>query len=137
MAKEAQALSLEQATNLLQIKYTDLKRIGKKQIYISPIGRIYYRGSKNYGLSNTDWWYSIDPNIVTDEHVDFLCLAAGYTGVFLIPAQKFLEYRKNNIVGKVKGGRENFNVVKDGSLFIRKESNCQDWDITEYFRKAH
>lgn len=137
MAKEANALSLEQAANLLRLKYSDLKRIGRKQIYISPIGRIYYRGSKNYGFSHTDWWYSIHPNIVIDEHVDFLCLAADYSGVFLIPTQKFLEYRENNIVGKVKGGRENFNIIKEGNNFIRRESNCQDWDITEYFRKAN
>lgn len=133
MSKEAYALSLEQVIGLLHLKYSDIKQIGRKRIFATPIGRIYYRGSKNYGLPHKNWWYSIDPNIIINEHIDYLCLAADYLGVFLIPSNKFLEYRQDNQIGKVKGGREDFTVVKDGASFIRKESKCQDWNISQYF----
>ena len=136
MAKKADSLSLEQILNLIHVKLSDIKQIEGKQIYISPIGRIYYSGSKKYQLSHKNWWYSIDPDLIIDEHIDYLCLAADYLGVFLIPSNKFLEYREHNQVGKVKGGRENFTVVKDGSLFIRRESKCHNWDISEYFIPA-
>ncbi len=133
MSKEANALSLERVISLLHLRHSDIKQIGRKQIYATPIGRIYYRGSKNYGLPNKDWWYSIDPTIINEEHIDYLCLAADYLGVFLIPSDKFLEYRQHNQIGKVKGGREDFTIVKHGASFIRKESKCQNWNITQYF----
>lgn len=136
MSKEANALSLEQVISLLHLRYSDIKQIGRKQIYATSIGRIYYRGSKNYGLPNKNWWYSIDPDIIRDEHIDYLCLAADYLGVFLIPSNKFLEYRQHNQIGRVKGGREHFTIVNDGVSFIRKESKCQEWNITQYFITA-
>ncbi len=136
MSKEAYALSLEQVIGLLHLKHSDIKQIGRKRIFTTPLGRIYYRGSKNYGFPHKNWWYSIDPNIISDEHIDYLCLAADYLGVFLIPSNKFLEYRQHNQIGKVKGGREDFTVVKDGASFIRKESKCQDWNISQYFITA-
>ncbi len=136
MSKEANALTFEQIIGLLHLKYSDIKKIGRKRIYATPIGRLYYSGSKDYGFSNKNWWYSIDPAIIRDEHIDYLCLAADYAGVFLIPSDKFHEYRQHNQVGKVKGGREDFTVVKDGESFLRKESKCQDWNISQYFITA-
>lgn len=136
MSKEAYALSLEQVISLLHLKHSDIKQIGRKRIFATPIGRIYYRGSKNYGFPHKNWWYSIDPDTIIDEHIDYICLAADYLGVFLIPSNKFIEYRQHNRIGKVKGGREHFTVVKDGASFIRKESKCQDWNISQYFITA-
>ena len=133
MSKPAEALTIEQIVDIMQWKSHEIIRIGRKQIYDTPIGRIYYRGSKNFKLSNKNWWYSINPEIVIDEQVDFLCLATDYIGILLIPSKKFLEYRKHNKIGKVKSGGEDFSVVKEGSSLIRRESKCQDWNITEFF----
>jgi hypothetical protein len=136
MSVIASALTLEQAVGLIDLKYTDFKRVGRKQIYSSPIGRIYFRGSKNFNLPNKNWWYSIDPRIVINEQVDYLLLAADYSGIFLIPSDNFISYSEQNPVGKVKGGREDFSIIKVGTTFIRRESKCADWNITEYFHEA-
>lgn len=133
MSKSASSLTFIQISNFLKFDLRIIRQIGRRKIYCTPIGKMYYRGSKNYGYSNKNWWYSIDPDIVIKESIDYLCLAADYIGFFLIPSELFNEYRTRNTIGSVKGGREDFTIIKDGTKFIRRESKCNDWDISQYF----
>lgn len=133
MSKSASSLTFTQISSFLEFDLRMISQIGRRKIFSTPIGKIYYRGSKDYGYSNKNWWYSIDPDIIIKENVDYLCLAADYIGFFLIPSELFNEYRTHNIVGGVKGGRENFTIIKDGTRLIRRESKCHDWDISQYF----
>lgn len=130
---KADALSVEEAMNLLGYSISDFKQDGRKRIYNLPIGRVYFRGSKYFGFPNQSWWYSIDPKVVKDEQIDFLCLSADYRGVFLIPSKLFMDYNGRFRIGKVRGGGENFTIKEVKGKMIRKESKCEEWDITQFF----
>lgn len=133
MSKLASSLTFTQISNFLQFDSRVIRQIGRRQIFNTPIGKVYYRGSKDYGYVNKNWWYSIDPNVIIEENIDYLCLATDYRGFFLIPSSLFNEYRIHNIIGCVKDGREDFSIIKNGIKFIRRESKCKDWDISQFY----
>ena len=107
------------------------------RIYTSDMGNLYFRGSKDFGYSHKTWWYSIDPEVVKDEHIAFLVLAADTKGIFLIPSDVFFSYRDRYPVGAVKRGREHFTILKIGEAYVRHEAKCEDEDLTKYFYRNH
>lgn len=136
MSKQANSLSFEQAKCLLPDTFKDIKpaKIGRsRSIYSSSLGYIDFHGSKDYGWRSTTWWYTIPDNVVNLQ-VTFLLLAADYSGVFLIPLDDFIDYRRKNKPGRVKGG-EKINILRISGRYIRKEPNCEEWDLTKYFIK--
>ena len=92
--KEQTYLTFEQVKQLLP-QFSDAMQIGRKQIYSSSMGRLYFKGSKKYDYANTTWWYSIFPEVIEEEKIDYIILAAGFEGVFVIPARKFLLFKEN------------------------------------------
>lgn len=136
MTKQANALSFEQAKNLLPNTFKDVKsaKVGRmRSIYSSSLGYIDFHSSKDYGWRSTTWWYTISDKVINLQ-VAFLLLAADYSGVFLIPLADFIDYRKKNSPGRVKGG-EKINIIRREGRYIRKEANCEEWDLTKYFIK--
>lgn len=127
-------LTEEQCISLLPDSFSNLrKKSGRMHIYTSDMGNLYFRGSKDFGYSYKTWWYSIDPKVVKDENISFLVLAADTKGIFLIPSDVFFSYRDRHSVGAVKGGREDFSILKVGETYIRHEAKCEDEDLTKYF----
>ncbi|WP_303027129.1 hypothetical protein, partial [Duncaniella muris] len=53
--------------------------------------------------------------------------------IFLIPSSIFFAYRHRHPVGAVKGGREDFTILRNDNRYIRHEAKCEDEDITRYF----
>ena len=134
MSKQVNAMSFEQAKSLLPDTFKDVKsaKIGRmKSIYSSSLGYIDFHGSKDYGWRHTTWWYTISDKVINLQ-IAFLLLAADYSGVFLIPLVDFIDYREKNNPGRVKRG-EKINIIKREGRYIRKESNCEEWDLTKYF----
>ncbi len=100
------------------------------------MGNLYFRGSKDFGYIPKTWWYSIDPEIIKNERIAYIILAADVKGIFIIPSSIFFAYREQHPVGAVKGGREDFTVLIKNKRYIRHEAKCEDEDITEYFHPA-
>lgn len=94
---------------------------------------LYFRGSKNFGYKHKTWWYSIDPEVIKSERIAYIVLAADVKWIFLIPSSVFFAYRERHPVGAVKGGREDFTILRDDNCYIRHESKCEDEDVTRYF----
>ncbi len=97
------------------------------------MGNLYFRGSKDFGYIHKTWWYSIDPKVIEQEDITFIVLAADTKGIFLIPSEKFFAYRNRHPVGAVKGGREDFTVIRNGNWYFRRESKCEEEDLTMNF----
>ncbi len=127
-------LTIEQCIELLPATFTQInKKAGRKPVYFSSMGNLYFRGSKDFGYPHKTWWYSINPKVVEEEQIAFIILAADTKGIFLIPSDKFFAYRNRHPVGAVKGGREDFTIIRNGDRYIRRESKCEEDDLTENF----
>ena len=127
-------LTVEQCISLLPGSFANIKKkAGRKPIYTSNMGNLYFRGSKDFGYPHKTWWYSIDPKVVSDERIAYIVLAADTKGIFLIPVDIFFAYRNRHPVGAVKGGREDFTIRAENNRYIRREAKCEDEDITQYF----
>lgn len=127
-------LTAEQCISLLPPEFKNITKCsGRKPVYSSSMGNLYFRGSKDFGYKHKNWWYSIDPNTIKDEKVAYIILAADTGGFFVIPSSIFFAYRERHPVGAVKGGREDFTIFRDGDRLIRREAKCNDEDLTKYF----
>lgn len=127
-------LTHEQCIGLLPGSFQRVaKKAGTRSIYTSSMGNLYFKGSKDFGYPHKTWWYSIDPAMVKDENISYLILAADTRGVFVLPTEIFFAYRNRHPVGAVKGGREDLSIRIEGNRYIRRESKCEDEDLTKYF----
>jgi len=125
---------IEQSISLLPSEFKDITKCpGRRPIYSSSMGNLYFRGSKDFGYKHKTWWYSIDPAVIKNESIAYIVLAADIKGIFLIPSSVFFAYRERHPVGAVKGGREDFTILCNNNRFLRRESKCEDEDITKYF----
>lgn len=134
--KQANALTFEQAKQLLPVSFLNIVPVVGSRIrnlYSTSMGNLYFSASKDYNSYNTNWWYSFNPHIIIDNDIRFICLAADSRGIFLIPSAPFMEYRDKNSVGCLKNEREKITIKEYSGRFIRKESKCEEWDITKYF----
>lgn len=103
------------------------------KLYSVNNGIIIICTSKDYRCVNKTFWYSINPALISDNKVDNIILVAGYEGYFIIPSDYFHEYRTKYHVGRVKGDRENFTILKRNERYFRKELKNSEEDITKYF----
>lgn len=127
-------LTIEQSISILPPEFKNITKCsGRRPIYSSSMGNLYFRGSKDFGYKNKTWWYSIDPEVIKRERIAYIVLAADVKGIFLIPSCVFLAYRDRHPVGAVKEGREDFTILCDNNRYIRHEAKCEDEDITRYF----
>ena len=126
-------LTLEQMIALLPEDFTDIKRLhNRKEIYGSSKGNIYFKGSKECDLKRKTWAYNIFPSVIKEEDISYIVLAAGFSGIFVIPVEHFNSYRNRHPVGSRNSG-EDFSILRKGNQMIRHESKCEDEDITKYF----
>lgn len=122
-------LAFEQVRQFLP-KFTDATRVGRKQIYNSSKGRLYFKGSKKYDYKNTTWWYAINPNVIIDERIDYLILVAGFEGVFVISSEKFLLFKEKYAVRTLKCRRESIDIVTENGRHKRRsgvKGEYEDW----------
>ena len=127
-------LTIEQSISILPPEFKNItKSPGRSPIYSSSMGNLYFRGSKDFGYKHKTWWYSIDPEVINSERIAYIVLAADVRGIFLIPSNVFFAYRNRHPVGAVKGGREDFTILCDNNRYLRRESRCEEEDLTLYF----
>ena len=127
-------LTIEQSISILPLEFKNIiKCPGRRPIYSSSMGNLYFRGSKDFGYKHKTWWYSIDPEVIKSERIAYIVLAADVRGIFLIQSDVFFAYRERHPVGAVKGGREGFTILCDNNRYLRRESRCDDEDLTQYF----
>ncbi len=127
-------LTIEQSISLLPSEFKNIVKCpGRRPIYSSSMGKLYFRGSKDFGYKHKTWWYSIDPEVIKRERVEYIVLAADVKGIFLIPSSVFLAYRERHPLGAVKGGREDFTILRNNDRYLRRESRCDEEDISQYF----
>lgn len=127
-------LTIEQSISILPPEFKNITKCsGRRPIYSSSMGNLYFRGSKNFGYKHKTWWYSIDPEVIKCERIAYIVLAADVKGIFLIPSSVFLAYRDRHPVGAVKGGREDFTILCKNNRYLRRESKCDEEDLTQYF----
>ena len=127
-------LSIEQSISILPPEFKNIEKYpGRRPIYSSSMGNLYFRGSKDFGYKHKTWWYSIDPEVIKSERIAYIVLAADTKGIFLIPSSIFFAYRHRHPVGAIKGGREDFTILRNDNRYIRHEAKCEDEDITRYF----
>ena len=125
-------LTIDQSIALLPLEFGNPTKL-KGHIYTASKGNLYFKGSKRYNYSNKTWWYSIDPTLINENKISYIILAADYSGIFIIPAERFNAYREKHKVGAVQNGREDFTILKVDGGYIRHESKCEDDDITICF----
>ncbi len=127
-------LTIEQSISLLPSEFKNIiKCPGRRPIYSSSMGKLYFRVSKDFGYKHKTWWYSIDPEVIKSERIEYIVLAADVKGIFLIPSNVFFSYRERHPVGAVKGGREDFTILRYNDRYLRRESRCDEEDISQYF----
>ncbi|MBD5390178.1 hypothetical protein HDR64_03610 [bacterium] len=129
--KEQTYLTFEQVKQLLP-QFSDAMQIGRKQIYSSSMGRLYFKGSKKYDYANTTWWYSIFPEVIEEEKIDYIILAAGFEGVFVIPARKFLLFKETHTIKNLKAG-ESIDILTVGAKHRRRGGKGEYEDWTDNF----
>lgn len=130
-------LNIEESISLLPPEFKNITKCpGRRPIYSSSMGNLYFRGSKDFGYKHKTWWYSIDSEVIKSERIAYIVLAADVRGIFLIPSDVFFAYKERHPVGAVKGGREDFTILKDGDRLIRHEAKCDDEDLTKFFITA-
>ena len=130
-------LTIEQSISILPPEFKNITKChGRRPIYSSSMGNLYFRGSKDFGYNNNTWLYSIDPEVIKSERIAYIVLAADVKGIFIIPSSTFFAYRERHPVGAVKGGREDFTILKDSDRLIRHEAKCDDEDLTKFFIPA-
>ena len=128
LSHDAVLKSLQQGT------FKEIEKLSsRKRLYKSSKGILYIRTSKKFNFSHRNFWYSIKPDVVVDNNVDYIILIAGYEGFFMIPVNYFLDYRKKYHVGCVKGGGEHFSILEKNGRYFRKEAKNSEDDITQYF----
>lgn len=126
-------LSIEQCIALLPKKFTHIVKLSdRKAIYSSSMGKLYFKGSKECDLKQKTWAYNIFPSVIKDEDIAYIILAAGFSGIFVIPVEHFYSYRNRHPVGSRNSG-EDFSILRKDGRMIRHESKCDDEDITNYF----
>lgn len=108
----------------------------RTNLYKTDKGILYIRTSKDYGYTNKTFWYSINPNDVINNKVDYIVLVGGFDGYFIIPVSYILDYGKKYHVGCVKGGREDFTILRRSGRYFRNESKNSEDDITRFFISA-
>lgn len=128
-------LTIDQSIALLPPEFGNPTKL-KSHIYTSSKGNLYFKGSKRYDYSNKTWWYSIDPTLINKNKISYIILAADYSGIFIIPVERFNAYREKNQVGAIQNGGEDFSILKVDGGYTRHESKCEDEDITECFYPA-
>ena len=135
MRESKLCLSFKEALKLLSKKsFSDFESISSRSsLYNSNMGILYFRTSKDYGYPHKNFWYSINPYYVIDNKIDFIVLIAGYEGIFIIPKNYFLDYREKFPVGHVKGGREDFTILKKDGNYYRNEPKNETDNITDFF----
>lgn len=126
-------LSIDQCIALLPEDFAPIKKLPvRKAIYSSSKGKLYFKGSKECDLKQKTWAYNIFPSVIKDEDIAYIILAAGFSGIFVIPVEHFYSYRNRHPVGSRNSGEDISILRKDGCM-IRHESKCDDEDITKYF----
>lgn len=126
-------LSIDQCIAILPKDFTNIKKLSdRKAIYSSSKGKLYFKGSKECNLKQKTWAYNIFPSVIRDENISYIVLAAGFSGIFIIPAEHFFAYRNRHPVGSRNSG-EDFSILRMNDRMIRHESKCDDEDITKYF----
>ena len=135
MRESKHCLSFKEALKLLSQKsFSDFESISSRtSLYNSNMGILYFRSSKDYKYPHKNFWYSINPYYVIDNKIDFIVLIAGYEGIFIIPKNYFLDYREKFPVGHVKGGREDFTILKKDGNYYRNEPKNETDNITDFF----
>lgn len=129
-------LSVEQCIALLPAEFTRVEKLSdRKAIYSSSMGKLYFKGSKECDLKQKTWAYNIFPSVIKDENISYIVLAAGFSGIFVIPVEHFYSYRNRHPVGSRNSG-EDFSILRKEGRMIRHESKCEDEDITKYFYSA-
>ena len=127
-------LTINQSISILPPEFKNIAKYpGRRPIYSSSMGKLYFRKSKDFGYKHKTWWYSIDPEVIKRERIAYIVLAANVKGIFLIPSSVFFAYRERHPVGAVKGGREDFTILRVDNRYLRRESRCDDEDLTQYF----
>ncbi len=92
-------LTIEQSISLLPSQFEDIVKCpGRRPIYSSSMGNLYFRGSKDFGYMHKTWWYSIDPEIIKNERIAYIVLAADVKGIFIIPSSIFFAFLAKDIV---------------------------------------
>lgn len=115
--------NIEESISLLTPEFKNIVKCpSRRPIYSSSMGNLYFRGSKDFGYKNKTWWYSIDPEVIEREKIDYLILAADTKGIFIIPSGVFFAYRERHPVGAVKGGREDFTILRENNRYISDAS---------------
>lgn len=128
-------LTIDQSIALLPLEFGNPTKL-KSHIYTSSKGNLYFKGSKRYDYINKTWWYSIDPTLINENKISYIILAADYSGIFIIPVERFNAHREKNQVGAVQNGGEDFSILKVDGGYTRHESKCEDEDITKCFYPA-
>lgn len=70
-------LTIEQSISILPPEFKNIiKCPGRRPIYSSSMGNLYFRGTKDFGYKHKTWWYSIDPEVIKSERIAYIVLAA-------------------------------------------------------------
>lgn len=129
-------LSTNQCIALLPKDFINVRRLSvPKEIYASSKGKLYFKHSKECNNKQKTWAYNIFPSVIKDEDISYIILAAGFSGIFVIPVQHFYSYRNRHPVGSRNSG-EDFSILRKNGRMIRHESKCEDEDLTKYFYPA-
>lgn len=132
----ANYLTTDQMIALLPTDFTNIKRLSnRKEIYTSSKGNLYFKHSQESDNKQKTWAYNIFPSVIKEEDIAYIILAAGFSGIFVIPVEHFISYRNRHPVGSRNSG-EDFSILKVGEKMIRHESKCDDEDITKYYYPA-
>lgn len=130
-------LSIDQCIALLPKDFSHIRKLSlRKAIYSSSKGKLYFKRSKESNLKQKTWAYNISPSVIKDEDISYIILAAGLSGIFVIPVEHFNSYRNRHPVGSRNSG-EDFSILRKNNRMIRHESKCDDEDITQYFYPAN
>lgn len=126
-------LSTDECIALLPKDFSNVRKLSvPKEIYTSSKGKIYFKHSKECNNKQKTWAYNIFPSVIKDEDISYIVLAAGFSGIFVIPVEHFYSYRNRHPVGSRNSG-EDFSILRKNGRMIRHESKCEDEDITKYF----
>ena len=126
-------LSTDECIALLPKDFSNVRKLSvPKEIYTSSKGKIYFKHSKECNNKQKTWAYNIFPSVIKDEDISYIVLAAGFSGIFVIPVEHFYSYRNRHPVGSRNSG-EDFSILRKNGRMIRHESKCDDEDLTDCF----
>ena len=133
MRKSNKCLSYDRVLTLLPKEFKPMSIINYRQkLYQSPKGIILLKESQIYQPQKV-LWSGVDKDILEREDISFLCLAAGFMGILLIPVECLIQYIENNDVSTLKNGRTNLRIRVDGGKFVLYDTNAKELDLTNYF----